>query len=623
MCGILGSIKFDDTVVDIQTLKSASDTIIKRGPDDEGFWQEDNVSLAHRRLSILDISSAGHQPMISSCGRYVIVFNGEIYNFNEVKGMLADSVSLWRSHSDTEIILEAYKKWGADCLSHFHGMFAFSIWDKKSKKLFAARDRMGVKPFYYYHSKQSFSFGSRAKALLKLDKNISTKIDTQGLRIYLETGYVSAPYSIWKDIKKLPPAHYLEIDENGVLEIKRYWDFAQNKIETSWENRKEEDLLDELDAILSRSVHSRMVSDVPLGAFLSGGIDSSLVVAIMQKYSSAPIKTFTIGFEEKENDESSHAEAVAKYIGTDHHCQIMKVDDLLGFKDSFFEEYDEPFFDHSAFSVMAVSKLARKHVKVSLSGDGGDELFGGYRSYSQTQTLASVLWLPQNLRRLVFAAFKYLPKHRLRLLGQVLQQKDYPAILNFFRSISKDFRGVISEDLIASTLSMGDLYRSRAQSFPAKLSYAETGMRLDLSYLLADDFLQKIDVGTMSCSLEGRDPLLDQDIVEWATKLPLKWKIRGNTDKYLLKQLAYRYIDKEILDRPKRGFGVPMIPWLRGPLKKWMDDILHDSSLFEDVPLNQAKVINLYNMHDKGADNIAHYLWSIVVLLESIRRIKR
>lgn len=623
MCGLLGSIAFDKKIVSKERLKQAADTIAKRGPDDEGFWQEGNVSLAHRRLSILDVSSAGHQPMVSACGRYVIVFNGEIYNFADIRERIGSDFAAWKSHSDTETIIEAYRKWGEECLKHFHGMFAFAIWDKKEQKLFAARDRMGVKPFYYSHSGKSFTFGSRAKALLKLDDNISTNVDEQGLRLYLETGYVPAPYSIWKDIKKLPPAHYMNVFADGQVEFKRYWDFAENKIEPSWKNRSEESLLDELDEILSLSIKSRMVSDVPLGAFLSGGIDSSLVVALMQKYSSAPVKTFTIGFEEKENDESSHAEAVANHLGTEHYCQIMKVDDLLDFKDEFFDEYDEPFFDHSAFSVMAVSKLARQHVTVSLSGDGGDELFGGYRSYAQTHILAHVFWLPQPLRKLIFSVFKFLPKHRLRLLGQALQQKDYPALLNFFRSISKEFKGVIGDDIINSTLSMADIYRNRETAFAKKLSFAETGMRFDLTYLLADDFLQKIDVGSMAFSLEGRDPLLDQDIVDWATKLPLKWKIRGNTDKYLLKKLAYRYIDKEILDRPKKGFGVPMIPWLRGPLKSWMRDILHDSSYYENIPLKQDKVIELYNQHDKGADNVAHYLWSIVVLLESIKRAKQ
>ncbi|MBI3351101.1 MAG: asparagine synthase (glutamine-hydrolyzing) [Nitrospirae bacterium] len=593
----------------------SADLLYKRGPDDSGVWTEENVGLGHRRLSILDLSPAGHQPMVSKDGRYVIVYNGEIYNFLDLRKELESDEGFWQSNSDTEVILAAYSRWGHQCIERFHGMFAFAIWDRKEKVLFAARDRMGVKPFYYHHSANCFAFASRPRALFSLYPHLSDEIDLHALRFYLEVGYIPAPYSIYKTIRKLPPAHYLIIDQKG-LTINRYWDFRQIKPETSWEKRNEEELLDELDEIVSRNVRSRMISDVPLGAFLSGGIDSSLVVSIMAKYSSQPVKTFTIAFEEKANDESTHALAVSKYLGTDHYCETLKVNDLLSLLPVFSEEYDEPFFDHSAFPTMAVSRVARKHVTVSLSGDGGDELFGGYHYYQLAKALNPLFKMPVFVRKGLSGAVSLIPKYRLKLVAKAMAQPDCAGAFAFMRSIAKDFHGVLATEIIDQTEGISRFFSKASQKFPPGLHPSEQGMRLDAFYTLPDDFLQKVDVASMAFSLESRDPLLDHELVEWAMKLPLKWKLRGNQNKYLLRKLAYRYIPRKIIDRPKQGFGVPMESWLRGPLKKWAEDKLHDKKSFKNIPLNQDKVLELLKLHQSGVRNVHPLLWAILVLLD-------
>ncbi|WP_306532895.1 asparagine synthase (glutamine-hydrolyzing) [Geobacter sp.] len=613
MCGIAGIIRFDDGKTDAAVVGAAAEMLSKRGPDDSGVWTEGGVGLGHRRLAILDVTQAGHQPMVSPDGRHVIVFNGEIYNFLALRRELAGTVDTWSSSSDTEVVLAAYAKWGHDCVSRFHGMFAFAIWDRWEKVLFAARDRMGVKPFYYHGSAAYFSFASRPRALFGL-ANLRRDIDEEALRLYLESGYVPAPYAIQKAVRKLPPAHYLLVDQKGVR-LERYWDFRSIKPETSWNDRPEEELLDELDQLVCRSVQSRLISDVPLGAFLSGGIDSSLVAGIMTRVLSHRVKTFTIGFYEKDYDESRHAQNVAEYLGTDHHCETLRVDDLVGLLPDFQKEYDEPFFDSSAFPVMAVSRLARKHVTVSLSGDGGDELFGGYHYYQIAEKLRHFFRLPGFVRAGVASLVGTLPQHRFRLLSRALREPDASSAFAFSRSIAKDFGHVLHRDVVDRTKSMRQMFSEASAAFPADLHPGEQGMRLDALYTLPDDYLQKVDVASMLFSLESRDPLLDQDLVEWAMKLPLEWKLRGGTSKYLLRKLAYRYVPRQILDRPKQGFGVPIDLWLRGPLRSWAEERLHDKGLFSKLPLDQDVVLALWEMHSLGRRNVHPLLWAILMFL--------
>ncbi len=405
---------------------AAAEMLSKRGPDDSGVWTEGGVGLGHRRLAILDVTQAGHQPMVSPDGRHVIVFNGEIYNFLELRRELAGTVDTWSSSSDTEVVLAAYAKWGHDCVSRFHGMFAFAIWDRWEKVLFAARDRMGVKPFYYHGSAAYFSFASRPRALFGL-ANLRRDIDEEALRLYLESGYVPAPYAIQKAVRKLPPAHYMLVDQKGVR-LERYWDFRSIKPETSWNDRPEEELLDELDQLVCRSVQSRLISDVPLGAFLSGGIDSSLVAGLMTRVLSHRVKTFTIGFYEKDYDESRHAQNVAEYLGTDHHCETLRVDDLVGLC---------PIFKKSLMSLFSTVRHSLswpypgwpQACHVSLSGDGGDEMFGETTT-TDSGKLRHFFRLP-GLSVPASPRWWNLAQHRFRLLSRPLREPDASSAFAF------------------------------------------------------------------------------------------------------------------------------------------------------------------------------------------------
>lgn len=616
MCGIVGIIDFHSNV-DLEMLRRAAATLRLRGPDDAGVWASEHVGLGHRRLSIIDVSPFGHQPMFSADGRHVIVYNGEIYNFREIRELLGGSGARWQSESDTEVILQAYARWGTSCVEHFHGMFAFAIWDRHTGVMYAARDRMGVKPFYYHYSADCFAFASRPRALLALNPGWSSPLDDQAIRFYFEGGYVPAPYSVFQAIRKLPPAHWLLLSESG-LQVNRYWDFRQIETKYSWNSRREEDLLDELDEILSRSVRSRTISDVPLGAFLSGGIDSSIVVAMMAKCLAEPVKTFTIGFENKKYDESDHASSVARHLGTDHFCEDLKIDDLLELKPAFSREFDEPFFDSSAFPTMAVSRLARRHVTVSLSGDGGDELFGGYPYYRLMQRLGPFYRLPASARTVVGSAIGMAPVHRMKLLSAAMRQRNATEAFCFARSVAKDFDAVLLPEVLRRTASLRDLFAEAAKPFPVDLSAPEIAMRLDAYYTLSDDYLQKVDVASMAFSLESREPFLDQDLVEWAMKLPLKWKLRDGQNKYLLRRLACRYIPRQILDRPKQGFEVPIADWLKGPLRQWADAELNKLESFESIPLVQASFRELLRIHHSGKRRAHPLLWAGLIFLDFV-----
>jgi len=621
MCGIVGRINFDGNSIEQNTLVSASELMHERGPDDKGIWIEKNCGFAHTRLSILDLSSAGSQPMISSNSRYVIVFNGEIYNCLELREDLGGKNFNWKGHSDTEILLEGWSRWGIDLLDKIDGMFAFAIWDRKLQKLTAARDRMGEKPFYYHWDGKIFGFCSRPKPLFKVLPHLSSEYDDQALRYYLESGYVPAPYSIHKAVRKLPAAHYLEVSKND-LKIESYWDPSKIETKISWVKRNQNDLLDELDEILLSTVKQRMISDVPIGAFLSGGIDSSLIVAMMSKINNDPIKTFTIGFKEKAYDESQHAQKVAEHLVTDHYCEDLKVNDLLDLLPSFLHHYDEPFFDSAAFPTLAVSRLASKHIKVNLTGDGGDELFGGYHYYRIAKVLNPFFMLPNGLRNCVSLFSGLIPQHQFKLLSKAIGESNAARSFAFTRSIAKDFRQLLSKDVLNKTDSLADLFENTSEQFPSNLHACEQAMRLDATYTMNDDYLQKTDVATMAYSLEARAPMLGRKVVEWGMKLPTKWKIRGLTNKYLLRKLAYRYIPRQIIDRPKRGFGVPIDDWLRGPLSGWAFERLNNSDYFKGIPINQSAAKSLFQLHQSGRREVHPLLWAILMLLEFNKRLQ-
>lgn len=614
MCGIAGA--FNHDIGDLRPA-CAQRILQNRGPDGQGVYNDAHVTLIHTRLAVIDPSARGAQPMKSACGRYVIVFNGEIYNYRDLRRTLEADYP-FTSQSDTEVVLACYARVGPAALDQLRGMFAFAIWDKTEATLFVARDRLGVKPLYFACADKKFAFASRPQALCALVPALSRAIDQQALRYFMEAGYVPAPYSIFEGVRKLEPGHFLTVTSQGVQST-RYWSTDNIDTDASLVHANEEELLDELDALIGESVRMRLMSDVPLGAFLSGGIDSSLVVAHMARLAQHPVRTFTLGFTDKAFDESGHAAAVASYLGTEHTCETLAVDDLLALMPTFVKQYDEPFFDYSAFSVMAVSRLARKSVTVALSGDGGDEAFGGYHYYRLMAGLQNAHRLPALMRRFGGGLLQSAPAQRLRWLGQVVTAECPASAYAFMRGVIKDAGHLMQPALVESTQPLSRLFAQRASALPRNLTFAEIGMRLDLNYTLPDDYLQKIDVGTMAFSLEAREPMLDHKLIEWAARLPLAWKLRNGTNKYLLRKLAYRYLPRHLLDRPKMGFGVPMARWLRGGLKAWGESLLHDNQALEALGLDGTATRSLWASHQDNKLQAHTALWSVLVLVQYYR----
>ena len=606
MCGLVG-MAGSSAAPDEARAQAAIARLAERGPDDRGIWSERGTMLAHCRLSILDLSPAGHQPMASADGRYVLVYNGEIYNFRELRAELGGA---WRSDSDSEVILAAYARWGKAFLQRLRGMFALGIWDREERKLLLARDRLGVKPLYYALHGGGVLFGSRPRALFAYCPDLPREVDADALALYLEAGYFPAPWTLHAAVRKLPAGHLLEFAA-GAASVSAYWDAASIAPVPQWRNRSEGDLLDELESLLERSVRARLVSDVPLGAFLSGGIDSSLVVAMMSRLASGPVKTFTIGFREPEYDESTHAATVAQVFGTAHRQETLSVDDLLALVPSFHEHFDEPFFDSSAFPALAVSRLARKEVTVALGGDGGDELFGGYHYYSILDGMAPAFRLPRILREGAARAIRLAPAHRAQLLAGTLAQAEPRHAFRFMRSIAKDFGSVLTA---ATGASMDRVFEQTVARMPAGLSAAEQAMRLDLLHILPEEYLQKTDLSSMAYSLEAREPLLDHELVEWSLRLPVQWKLRGGAGKYLLRRLAARLLPANIVQRRKQGFAVPIDRWLRGPLREWARERLEDRRLYESFPLDRRRVLGLLDLHLRGARDVHPLLWAVLML---------
>jgi asparagine synthase (glutamine-hydrolysing) len=613
MCGILGLFTPAGAQPPVETFIAALDRLKLRGPDDSGTWREDGVLLGHRRLSIVDLSQAGHQPMESSDRRFVIVFNGEIYNHAELRPRLSPQNG-WRSTSDTETLIEAYRAWGVRCLDRINGMFAFAIWDRTEQTLFVARDRMGVKPLYYSDKPGQFGFASRPGALNMLLADGALIIDPEALRVYLEIGYIPAPLSFHRDMRKLPAGHYLLVNARGVRRV-RYWDFRSIKPDLSMNSRPEGELVEELDALIHSAVKARLMSDVPLGAFLSGGVDSALVVAAMKATGVSHPKTFTIAFKEKAFNEGPAAARAAEHLGVDHVHETLDVNSLLDLLPTYIQEYDEPFSDSSAFPTMAVTRLARRHVKVALSGDGADELFGGYHYYPLIDRLAPLLgWRSQN-KRLSQQLLKSLPWHRTKLLAGALQSQNTVALFHFLRSVGKDYPTLLNDDLLQSTANSDTWFAQYATSFAMDLSAADTAMRLDAGLTLPDLFLQKVDVATMAFSLEARCPMTDYRLVEWAMRLPMRFKIRNGETKYLLKKVLSKYLPADHVYRPKMGFGVPLAQWLRGPLRTWADELVHDDTLMSRIPLDKKRVRELRHQQLAGERESHPLLWSVLMLL--------
>jgi asparagine synthase (glutamine-hydrolysing) len=663
MCGIAGFLDRSKTThADSLTniVGRMSETLRHRGPDDCGVWTDPVacVALGHRRLSILELSAAGHQPMLSRGGRYVVAFNGEIYNHLALREELTARVAAperpqfdpsypgeaaprvngdgrWRGHSDTETLLAAVEAWGVgEALKKFIGMFAFALWDRHDKVLYLARDRMGEKPLYYGWQGDAFLFGSELRAF-KPHPNFIGEIDREALTLYLRFNYIPGPFTIYKGIKKLLPGTFMVLGAHGYGNHPvSYWTARDAALLGQMQPFAGTDVeaVAALDALLRQAVAGQMVADVPLGAFLSGGFDSTAVVALMQAQSTQPIKTFTIGFNEANYNEAEHAKAVARHLGTDHAELYVTPEEAMAVIPKLPALYDEPFADSSQIPTFLVSQLARRYVKVSLSGDGGDELLGGYPRYFWGMRIQRKMrYLPRTVRLALAAALTVVPPHQwdalFRALDSVLPPRlRYAGPGDRVHMLASFLGAQRPEDIFFQLIShwkepvrvvKGGMEPLTVLNDPAQLprlrDFEHSMMYIDTVSYLPDDILVKVDRAAMGVSLESRVPLLDHRVVEFAWRLPLSMKIRDNQGKWVLRQMLHRYVPPEIMDRPKMGFGLPIDIWLRGPLKEWAESLIDRNRLEREGYFNPTLVWEKWTQHQSRRRNWAYYLWSILM----------
>lgn len=637
MCGITGTLSHQ--TLSSEHLSNMANAMPHRGPDDSGIWHDKDagIGLAHRRLAIVDLSPAGHQPMHSTSERYVIAFNGEIYNHNKLRAELekANTAPNWRGHSDTETLLAAFEAWGIEAtLQRCIGMFAIALWDKETQTLTLARDRLGEKPLYYGWQGDTFLFGSELKAL-KIHPAFRADIHRDALCLFMRHNYIPAPYSIYQGIHKLLPGTWLQVSRaQREPHIKTYW----SGVDISRQGKANpftgspEDAVNALENLLKDAIAQQMMADVPLGAFLSGGIDSSTVVALMQAQSSQPIKTFSIGFHEALYNEAAHAKAVAQHLGTDHTELYVTPDDCMQVIPRLPTLYDEPFADSSQIPTFLVSQLARQHVTVSLSGDAGDELFAGYNRYQLTaDTWAKLSRIPRPIRQWAAKAITSVSPTSWNRIASTLKSV-IPAFGQWANMGDKLHKGAG----VMTSHSATDLYLGMVSGWqhptdviiggtePATfltghlpdlshLNTVERMMVLDLLTYLPDDILCKVDRAAMGVSLESRVPFLDHRVVEFACSVPLEYKLRDNQTKWVLRQVLYRHVPKELIERPKMGFGVPIDSWLRGPLRDWAEDLLDESRLRQDGYFNPAPIRQKWKEHLSRQRNWQYHLWDVLM----------
>jgi asparagine synthase (glutamine-hydrolysing) len=634
MCGIVGAWREG---VDLRpALVRARDRLRHRGPDDDGLWVDLPAGLVfgHTRLAIQDLSQAGHQPMASACGRYRMVFNGEIYNHLELRARLESQH--WRGHSDSETLMACFRAWGMErTLTTAVGMFALAVFDTETRTLYLARDRFGEKPLYYGYVGRAFAFASELKALRTLP-GFDATVDRVALQLYMQCSYVPSPRSIYAGVRKLTPGTWLELTAQAAAtgvwpEPKPYWSAAKVAIagERDPHDVGDAEAIDGLERVLGDAVRGQMISDVPLGAFLSGGIDSSSIVALMQSHASRPVRTFSIGFGESDFDESRQARRVAEHLGTDHTELIVRPEDALALVPSMPHIYDEPFADPSQLPTCLVASLARRHVTVALSGDGGDELFGGYnRHFLAARNWPRIAHLPRTLRRGLASGLRSISsanwdrlaavprlmspaRHRVRRVGEKLHKiADVLACDDgqtlYWRLVNHSWE----EPLVSG------YRRSDPGPHPHWHPLSELAhqmMLADAVTYLPDDILVKVDRAAMAVGLETRVPMLDHRVFEYAWRLPMHMKVRGGVGKWLLRELLCRYVPKQLVERPKMGFAVPLYAWLRGPLRDWAEGLIEESRLRSEGYLDVGLVRSRWQEQLSGRHNWQYQLWNVLM----------
>ena len=637
MCGLAGVLSIGSRV-DEARLIAMGDAIRHRGPDDWGVWRDDDAGIAmvHRRLAIIDLSPAGHQPMASRSGRFMVAFNGEIYNHLEIRSELG--AEGWRGHSDTETLLAGFERWGVEStIERAVGMFAMAVWDRQSRELKLVRDRLGEKPLFWGWHGSNLIFGSELKSIQALGGELPN-IDRNALALMLRYGYVPAPHTIFQGVKKLPPGTVLTVQSRGLLlgqEVKpeAYWSLEKTVCEGTATRHSFNDVeaVDELDSLMRRAVRQQQVADVPLGAFLSGGVDSSTIVALMQHESSRPVRSFTIGFTDAAYDEATHAKAVAAHLGTQHTEMYLSPADALSVVPRIASVYDEPFADSSQLPTLLLAEMARMHVTVSLSGDAGDELFGGYGRYFQAPSIwKAISACPDPVLQLASHVLSRVSPEKAGVLYKALSpvlpasmrvahpQDKAQRLAGILRARSAEavYGGLIAVWPATDAVVLGTehAFADSGESQSSRLdAVVERFMAIETDRYLPDDILVKVDRAAMSTGLETRVPMLDHRIVEFAWRLPLDQKIRGTTGKWILRQVLDRYVPRELIDRPKQGFGVPIGSWLRGELRPWAEALLDETRLrqegYFDVPLLRRK----WQEHVNGTANWQHQLWAVLM----------
>ena len=626
MCGLAGVLLSERKSIPISDLvDDMAATLAHRGPDSGGNWVDTakGIGLSHRRLSIVDLSEHGQQPMMSQNERYVLAYNGEVYNHLEVRARLEQETGSirWNGHSDTETIVEAIAHWGLEkTLTELVGMFAIAVWNRQNGELTLARDRIGEKPLYFGVLKGTLVFGSELKALTKVPQ-CSLVVNPKAVASFMRVGYVPEPHSIYESISKVPAGAFLtfskeDLARNAVPPPQTYWSFvnvAEKGVALQSETTSLTDAVDTLETLLSRSIEGQLMGDVPVGAFLSGGTDSSTVVALMQKLSRTPVKTFSIGFSEAGFNESQYAEAIAGYLGTNHYSMTVSAADAQTVIPKLAEIYDEPFADSSQIPTYLVSKLARENVTVSLSGDGGDELFGGYNRYSiGARRWGSLSKIPLPIRKATASALYHLSNQAVSPKLSNLLVKSAKAIpATSARSMFTRLTTTGGPELLLPQ--SGKLCDSFENTWPIEADLAQQMMALDTLEYLPGDILVKVDRASMGHSLESRMPFLDHRVVEFAWSLPLEMKLNKTESKIVLRRVLEKHVPRTLFERPKMGFGIPLAEWLRGPLRQWAADLLTEESLNSSGFFNVAEVRKQWAEHLNQSRNHQHSLWNTLM----------